>query len=204
MPETDRSNDVPHDPCWRLIEAVTRGDLQRADARIRAYLEPQSSEQLIALVWELIDRLPEVRVECLDRIAQDANDTEWLVSQTRCELEALRLEAASRSASARGEAVGDFGGVKARLERLVQMQASDQVLTLAPEILTAGFAWIEATTDDYATYEEIRACMHTVLKAADASLAPADRTQFLAKLCAMDSYGVLDDELLANLREKDL
>ena len=86
------------------------------DEKIRKHIGAKSREELVALVWSLTERFPELREEFRDRIALGEGDVDRLVTEARKELRRVASEAGwSNSWTGEGN-TPDYSRLKHRLE----------------------------------------------------------------------------------------
>ena len=77
-----------------LSEKKTRN---ATDEKIRKHIEAKNREELVALVWSLTERFPELREEFSDRIALGEGNVDRLVTETRKILRLVASEAGWRN-----------------------------------------------------------------------------------------------------------
>jgi uncharacterized Zn finger protein len=108
------------------------------DEKIRKHIEAKNREELVALVWSLTERFPELREELRDRIALGEGNVDRLETEARKELRLVASEAGWRNSwTGEGQTL-DYSRVKHRLERLLELGHPDAVVRLVTEIMTLG------------------------------------------------------------------
>ncbi len=164
------------------------------DEKIRKHIGAKSREELVALVWSLTERFPELREEFRDRIALGEGDVDRLVTEARKELRRVASEAGwSNSWTGEGN-TPDYSRLKHRLERLVELGHPDAVVRLGPEILALGMEQIEQSNDEGETAEALGECMPVIFQATAAStLAPARKLLFAIDAHLLDEFDVIGD-----------
>jgi uncharacterized Zn finger protein len=164
------------------------------DEKIRKHIDAKSREELVALVWSLTGRFPELREEFRDRIALGEGDVDRLVTQTRQELKRVASESGWRNSWTGEGHTPDYSRLKHRVERLLELGHPDGVVRLGPEIMALGMEQIGQSNDEGETAEALGKCMPVIFQAvATSSLPPARKLLFVIDAHLRDDYGVMDN-----------
>ena len=171
------------------------------DEKICKYIEAKNREELVALVWSLTERFPELREEFSDRIALGEGNVDRLVTETRKELRLVASEAGWRNSWTGEGQTPDYSRVKHRLERLLELGHPDAVVRLGTEIMTLGNEQIGQSNDEGETAEAVGECLPVIFEAVVAStLTPARKLLFAIDAHLRDDYGIVNDAADAVLK----
>ena len=199
--EDDDNEEVLYVHRHRHPGATGRKALKASDEKIRRYIEDKSREELVALVWSLTERFPELREEFSDRIALGEGDVDRLVTETRKELRLVASEAGWRNSWTGEGQTPDYSRVKHRLERLLELGHPDAVVRLGTEIMTLGNEQIGQSNDEGETAEAVGECLPVIFEAVVAStLTPARKLLFAIDAHLRDDYGIVNDAADAVLK----
>ena len=164
------------------------------DEKIRKHIEAKNREELVALVWSLTERFPELREEFSDRIALGEGNVDRLVTETRKELRLVASEAGWRNSWTGEGQTPDYSRVKHRLERLLELGHPDAVVRLGTEIMTLGNEQIGQSNDEGETGKAVGECLPVIFEAVVAStLTPARKLLFAIDAHLRDDYGIVND-----------
>ncbi len=171
------------------------------DDKIWKHIEAKNREELVALVWSLTERFPELREEFSDRIALGEGNVDRLVTATRKELRLVASEAGWRNSWTGEGQTPDYSRVKHRLERLLELGHPDAVVRLGTEIMTLGNEQIGQSNDEDETGEAVGECLPVIFEAVVAStLTPARKLLFAIDAHLRDDYGIVNDAADAVLK----
>lgn len=201
-PEFDEDDELPDE-----TDGATRGRARAAsrtragwDEKIKQHIFAKGREELAELVWSLTERFGELRDEFRERILLGEGDVDRLVAEARKELHRVTSEEAWRSGWTGEGNIPDYGKLRHRLERLMELGHPDAVARLGPEILQRGMDQVGQSHDEGETAEELRDCLRVVFDAiAKSSWTPAQRLMFGIDAQLQDDYGVIDDTSAAIL-----
>ncbi len=186
-------------------QAVSEKKTRKAkDEKIRKHIEAKNREELVALVWSLTERFPELREEFSDRIALGEGNVDRLVTETRKELRRVASEAGWRNSWTGEGQTPDYSRVKHRLERLLELGHPDAVVRLGTEIMTLGNEQIGQSNDGGETAEAVGECLPVIFEAVVAStLTPARKLLFAIDAHLRDDYGIVNDAADSVLKMPD-
>jgi uncharacterized Zn finger protein len=171
------------------------------DEKIRRHIEAKNREELVALVWSLTERFPELREEFNDRIALGEGNVDRLVTETRKELRLVASEAGWRNSWTGEGQTPDYSRVKHRLERLLQLGHPDAVVRLGTEVMTLSNEQIGQSNDEGETAEAVGECLPVIFEAVVAStLTPVRKLLFAIDAHLRDDYGIVSDAADAVLK----
>jgi len=164
------------------------------DEKIWKHIEAKNREELVALVWSLTERFPELREEFSDRIALGEGNIDRLVTETRKELRLVASDAGWRNSWTGEGQTPDYSRVKHRLERLLELGHPDAVVRLGTEIMTLGNEQIGQSNDEGETAEAVGECLPVIFEAVVAStLTSARKLLFAIDAHLRDDYGMVSD-----------
>jgi uncharacterized Zn finger protein len=201
------SDDGQEDPLPAGTRAPSASRAQRSragrDKAIRKYLTSLSHEELVALLLELLDASPELRVDLERRVAAAGGDVDSLVQRARRELNAVTAEPAWRNRWSGEEELPDYTSLRRSLETLLSLRRHDEVVVLGRELITLGLAQVGQSDDDGHVAMELAECLIVVFDAlAKSSMPGPQRILFAIDAALDDDYGVCDESANAFLRRR--
>lgn len=175
--------------CDDEAEADNEEGEDRGASEIGAFLEEQTSAQLIALLKDLAAGYPAVRKALEDRAELSKGASKKMVQAVRKEVRALSAEPGWTEHWNDDGFIPDYSGVKRRMETLLAGGYADEVLSLGEELLEAGTEQVEMSDDEGETGEEIASCLEVVFRALpQSSLAPSEQMLWVVKTELEDEY----------------
>jgi uncharacterized Zn finger protein len=199
--EDDHNEEVFHVHRHRHQAVSEKKTRNVTDEKIWKHIEAMNREELVTLVWSLTERFPELREEFSDRIALGEGNVERLVTETRKELRLVASEAGWRKSWTGEGKSPDYGRVKHRLERLLELGHPDAVVRLGTEIMTLGNEQIGQSNDEGETAEAVGECLPVIFEAVVAStLTPARKLLFAIDAHLRDDNGIVNDAADAVLK----
>lgn len=183
--EVMKDSSKPPAPASRRRAGTSRG--------LRDYVSDLAKRELIELVLELADTLPEVGNRLRDRQRLEADVVGKVVREVRRQIEALAAEPAwSNSWSGEGH-IPDYSGVRDRLEAMLAAGYADEVVALGEELLRLGPEQMGMSDDDGELGTEIGQCMDVVFRALPmSSMSAADQLLWDIDARMQDQYSALD------------
>ena len=118
------------------------------DAKVEAHIRSKSREELADLAWTLVRRFAEAFAEIRERLALQDGDVGRLVDEAR---KAIKKATAEPGWSNRWSGEGyrpDYGPVRKRLERLLELGHADEVVALGREFLRRGLEQVASSHDE--------------------------------------------------------
>jgi len=193
-PEDDEVDEEFHVHRHRHRAVSEKKTRNVTDEKIRKHIEAKNREELVALVWSLTERFPELREEFSDRIALGEGNVDRLVTETRKELRLVASQAGWRNSWTGEGQTPEYSRVKHRLERLLELGHPDAVVRLGTEIMTLGNEQIGQSNDEGETAEAVGECLPVIFEAVVAStLTPARKLLFAIDAHLRDDYGIVND-----------
>jgi uncharacterized Zn finger protein len=190
--DLDSDDEVVDQPRRALSSRTGKRARLFGDDKIRKHIDAKSREELVALLWSLTERFPELREEFRDRIALGEGNVDRLVMQARKELKSVVSQAGWRNSWTGERHTPDYSRLKHRLERLLELGQPDSVVRLGPEIMALGMEQIGQSDDEGETAEALGECMPVIFQALAAStLAPARKLLFAIDAQLQDDYSVV-------------
>lgn len=135
------------------------------DADIAAYLQGLSHAELADMMVSLVGRFPELRQEFRDRLALLSGDVAKLVAEARKEIRRVTAEPSYDRWDDYGGGVPDFGPVRHRLERLLELGHPDEVVTLGRVFLKEGQRQLETSNDEGESITAFAAVVPVIFRA---------------------------------------
>ncbi|MFH1037153.1 MAG: SWIM zinc finger family protein [PVC group bacterium] len=160
---------------------------------VRTHLEGLSKKELVDLLLEGRDSIPELRRQLSDRADVREGNTAKLIAATRREI-AHASDEPGWTNHWRGEShIPDYSRVKQRLENLLAAGRADAVIELGAYLMKRGIRQVEQSHDEGETGMEIADCMAVVFKAVKrSSLSASQRLLWEINLRLADEYSFLD------------
>jgi uncharacterized Zn finger protein len=179
----------------RGLSSSSRRSLQQvSDEKIQKHIKAKSREELVALVWSLTERYPELREEFRERIALGEGDVDRLVALARQELRRITSESGWRNNWTGEGHTPDYSRLKHRLERMVELGQPDAVVRLRQEIIARGMEQIGQSDDEGETASALGECFPIIFKAAvESSLLPMRKLLFTIDVHLQDEYDIIGD-----------
>jgi uncharacterized Zn finger protein len=164
------------------------------DEKIRRHIHGMGREELAELVCSLAERYSELKEEFRERIALGEGDVDRLVAQARKELHHVTAQEAWRNHWTGEGNTPDYGKLRRRLERLVELGQADAVVTLGRELIECGLEQVGSSDDEGETATELNRCLPVVFGAVEkSSLTPVRKLLFAIDACLRDDYDVIGD-----------
>ncbi|HSH82465.1 MAG TPA: SWIM zinc finger family protein [Herpetosiphonaceae bacterium] len=162
-----------------------------AQTPLRVFLEAQTAAQLIEMLKDLAERLPDVRAALEARRKLAMGSAEELARDVRRLIVTTSAEPAWRNEWDGDGSIPDYAPVRDRLELLLRQGYPDEVVRLGETLLKAGNEQVEQSHDQGETADEIGACMHVVFRAlVQSSLAPSAQILWAIDALLCDDYGL--------------
>ncbi len=176
-------------------DSSARTSRRRSDTvrPLRDYVSGLAKMELIELVLDLAETLPEAGDRLRDRQRLESDDVGTVVREVRRQIEALASEPAwSNLWSGEGH-VPDYSGVRGRLEAMLAAGYADEVVALGQDILRLGTEQIGMSDDEGELGSEISRCLEVAFRALPGSSMSAPE-QILWEIDArtLDEYSVLE------------
>jgi uncharacterized Zn finger protein len=164
------------------------------DAKIEAHLRSKSREELADLAWSLVKRFPTAYAEFRERLSLRDSDVDGLVAEARRAIKKATAEPVWRNNWTGEGNSTDYGPVRKRLERLLELGHADEVVALGREFLRRGMEQIGSSHDEGETASDFAECLPVVFEAVmQSSLTEPERVLFAIDAELMDDYGLVDD-----------
>jgi uncharacterized Zn finger protein len=159
------------------------------DDKIEQHLRAKSQGELADLTWSLVRRFPEVYQEFRERLALQEGNIEQLLNEARREIRRVTSEPAWQNHWNGEGHIPDYGKVKHRFERLLDLGHADEVVSLGREFLREGQRQVNESHDEGETALAFADCLAVVFQAVmRSSLSGPERL-----LLAIDAE--LDDDI---------
>jgi uncharacterized Zn finger protein len=186
---------------WENDDSLHTSTPQRtkAQARVGKILENKSREELLDLLIELSDRIPDIRQHILENEQLASGQVDKLARSLRLEIRNLTAESAWYSHWQGEGNLPDYSHVEEQLRALADRGHADTVLQLGAELWTKGNAQVEQSHDEGETAMAIATCLETVLTALpQSSLSPPEQLLWVIDRILEDEFSLLDsaDKLL--------
>lgn len=118
------------------------------DAAIAAYLRGLSHTELADMMVSLVGRFPELRQEFRDRLSLMTGDVARIVAEARKEIRRVTAEPSYDRWDDYGGGTPDYGPIRHRLERLLELGHPDEVVPLGRVFLKEGQRQLETSNDE--------------------------------------------------------
>lgn len=164
------------------------------DGKIEEHVRAKSREELADLVCSLARRFPEIRQELRERIALQEGDVESLAAEARREIRRVTSEVAWQNHWTGEGHIPDYGKVRHRFERLLELGHADEVVSLGREFIAQGMNQIGESNDEGETAMEFADCLPVIFQAVTrSSLSGPERLLFAIDAELTDDYDVIGD-----------
>src|SRR5262249_45350405 len=178
----------------RVARRPSRRRGKPSQQELRDYLEGLPAAELGAYLMQLVQRYPDVASELADRRAVARSDVGELIRKARKEITRLTSEDAWYNHWTGEGNLPDYGGLKDRLEKLLDMGQADALLELGEELFEKGVAQIESSHDEGETASEISQCLGVICRAVPlSSRSDRDKLLFFIDLLLRDDYDLVQD-----------
>lgn len=198
--------DEDEEDSWEDAEPIRRPRAPRKSSRKRAgavdwddkiegHIRAKSRDELADLVCSLAQRFPEIREEFRERIALQEGNVERLVAETRRKIRRVTSEDAWRDPWSGGGHIPDYGQIRHRFERLLELGHADEVVSLGREFIAEGLRQVgEADDEEGETAEAFAKCLPVVFQAVTrSSLSGSERLLFAIDACLADARDAIGD-----------
>jgi len=160
---------------------------------VRKHLEGLSKNELVNLLLDERDSIPELRQQLSDRAELRKGNIAKLIASTRREIEHASDEPGWTDEWIAESEIPDYSRVKQRLENLLAAGQADAVVELGAYLMERGIRQVEQSHDEGETGMEIADCMAVVFKAVmRSSLSASQRLLWEIDLRLEDEYSFLD------------
>lgn len=164
------------------------------DADIEQYIRAKSQGELADLVVSFTHRFPELHTEFKERLALMSGDVSRIVIEARKEIRRITAEEAWRSGWTGEGHTPDYGPIRNRFERLLELGHPDEVVALGREFIREGQEQIGRSDDEGDTAMGFTKVMPVIFRAvASSSLSPPERLLFAIDAVLEDEYDALGD-----------
>src|SRR5262249_43619150 len=145
----------------RLAGAVEQAEKAKGKKRgsLRAYLEGLPAAELVNLLMRFAEDYPDLGEELSERRAVASGKTGELLRQARKEMTRVTGERGDYDSWHGGGYIPDYGGLKRRLEQLLELGQADAVLDLGRELFERGSQQVEESHDEGETASELTGCL---------------------------------------------
>ena len=164
------------------------------DARIERHIRAKSQAELADLAWSLTRRFPEVYREFRERITLQGGDVARLVAEARREIREVTSEPAWRGYRKDEGYTPDYGRIRSRFERLLELGHADPVVSLGREFIELGLVQLGQSHDEGESSMAFAACLPAVFEALMASsLSGPERILFAIDAELADEYDAVGE-----------
>ena len=178
------------DPAAREGAAATR------KPTLAAFLATYSQAELVALLIELAQRIPEVRDALAVRQMLANDNADQLEAEVLKRIIAATAEPGWRNHWDADGYTPDYGPVIDGLKLLLERGHADAVVRLGEHLLEAGISQVEQSDDEGETAAEVSACVAVVFQALPASsLEPDEQLTWAIDALLRDPYDLCDGAL---------
>lgn len=200
----DEEYDDGYDPPPRRSPAPKPAKAKRAatsDADVERYIRDQSQTELADLVVSLTHRYPDLRTEFNERLSLMTGDVARIVAEARKEIRRVTAEPRYDRWDDYGSGIPDYGPIRHRLERLVELGHPDEVVPLGRELIREGQRQLEMSNDEGESINAFAEVMPVIFRAVAASKLSGQQKLLFAIEAELadefDTIGDSADELLA-------
>ncbi|MFH0907854.1 MAG: SWIM zinc finger family protein [bacterium] len=165
----------------------------REDEPVRKHLEGLSKTELVDLLLEGRNIVPELRQRLSDKAELEEGNVAKLIASTRREIENASREPGWTNHWKGERHIPDYSRVKQRLETLLAAGQADAVVEIGAYLMDRGIQQIGQSHDEGETGMEIAEAMAVVFQAVGrSSLSISQRLLWEIDLRLKDEYSILD------------
>jgi len=223
IPESSKPGAGPDRP--RITGSIAKkkkAKPKKNQLSVSQYLSGLTKDDLICILEDLMMEYPQVRQEMTDRKSVAVSDARPVLDALRSDIDRISREEAWSNSWTGESQIPDYTPVRKRMEILLEMGHSDEVVGAGEFLLKKGMTQIEQSDDDDGeTAGEIALCMDLVFLALLRSSLPAHERMLSVihaelddeyDLCGgaekfweenypMSEWGIVADRLLRELGE---
>jgi uncharacterized Zn finger protein len=182
----------PHTRTKRAEASRPKKEASRAkdkkEGSLRAYLEGLPAGELVNLILRFAVDHPEIGEGLSERRAVASGKTGEVLRQARKEMTRVTGERGDWD-SWHGGFVPDYGGLKRRLQDLVELGQADAVVELGRELFERGRQQVEESNDEGETAGALTDCLGVIFCAVQRSnLSGPQKLLYVLDLCLEDDY----------------
>lgn len=175
-------------------EAVPAPRREKKKDEVDAYLARLSWDELLCLVQEMLDEVPELRKRLADRAELAVADVARLVKSARRAIREASAEPGWTRHWSHESHIPDYTPVRERLEALLKAGHADEVVALGDELIDAGLSQISQSDDEGETGHEVASCVGIVFRAlARSSMPDAEKLLWERRVRLREDCGFFDD-----------
>ena len=184
--ESDMGDELDDDPDNVRESPARKG---KSAERLTTFLQAKSKDELVALARQLLEQLPTVRAEILEKRALAEGDAAELVERARRLIDKLTAEPAWRHHWDNQGSVPDYSGLHRLLQHLLDAGQADALLELGKRLMEKGIKQVEQSDDEGETAGEITQCLNIIFKAVLPSKLPdVEKLLYVIDLESRDDY----------------
>lgn len=164
------------------------------DAAIEAHLRSKSREELADLAWSLVKRSPAFYAEFRERLALRDGDVDRLVAEARRAIKKATAEPVWRNNWTGEGNRTDYGPVRTRLARLLELGHADEVVALGREFLRRGMEQLGSSDDEGETASDFAEVLPVLFEGVmQSSLSDPERVLFAIDAELLDDFGLVGE-----------
>lgn len=163
--EEQEIEDAGDDSSLRPARRANRSKTEKTLDSVREYLSSQSAGQLVDLVLQWCQEIPELRRELRERALLNNAPQEQLLKAARKELRDVTSQEVWWHHWEREGNLPDYSRLKRMLERLLEAGCANYLLEFGVTLLRDGTAQVENGQDEGQTALEIADCLEVVFQA---------------------------------------
>jgi len=165
----------------------------RKNDKVRSHLQTLSKNELVDLLMNGENILPDLSRKLADSDHLKKGDTDKIVKAIRKEIKKISSEPAWSNHWDGENNIPDYSPVKKRLEALLANNHADIVVELGAYLMECGIQQIEQSNDEGETGMEIASCMEVVYQAVvQSNLTETQKILWKIEMNLQDNYGILD------------
>ena len=165
----DEGYDDEYEPPPRPARTPKGRSKKSSDADTEQYIRGLSQGELADLVVSLTHRYPDLRTEFKERLSLMTGDAARIVAEARKEIRRVTAEPSYSYWDDYGGGPPDYGPIRHRLERLVELGHPDEVVPLGRELIREGQRQLEMSNDEGESITAFAKVMPVIIQAVAAS-----------------------------------
>ncbi|MDB5342338.1 MAG: hypothetical protein JWP89_715 [Schlesneria sp.] len=166
---------------------------EKSGADLRDFLKSKPTNELIELLLDCAKRDPDFQAVLQEQQALSSGKVAKLVQAARREIDRATADPMWGDSWDDNCSSPDFGGVKRRLQSLLDAGYADEVVELGRDLLACGLEQVGEAQDEGETGEGLSDSLDVVFQALmKSSLPPHQKLLFTFEALMRDDYGVID------------
>ncbi|HQV34056.1 MAG TPA: SWIM zinc finger family protein, partial [Calditrichia bacterium] len=177
---------------WDFDEDGSLSPVRREE--LHDFLKNMSKKEIIALIEEWQEQIPEVARDLLERRKLQSGNVQSILIDLQAEIDAVTEEPGWRNHWSSDGFTPDYGGIRRRLRLLLDQDQADGILSISGHFFESAIEQVGMSDDEGETAMEVQGCIPLFLEALEkSSLSGAKRLIWAVDKLLADDFGVMDE-----------